>query len=163
MFRYSDESTFLDSKGSELKTAIINKVEESAARSKDEQARRIMDSKFQDSSMNSAYVEEDLLPVFDECVEYDDEYDDTYDEAGIGMTEPDNITVKPLNQYRSTVAKDEYEEEEEEDENNRRDEFVQNPEAVRAQMQRKWEQKIYRRGGGPLASEFQRNRDVVGK
>ena len=97
---------------------------------------------------------------------YDDEYDDTYDDNPVGPDEVDEMTERrPFVLPRALggghigkqVVIDDDEEEEEETVN--RNEFVRNPEEVRAERERAWQHKMSRGRGGRAPP----NRDVVGK
>ena len=89
---------------------------------------------------------------------YDDEYDDTYDDVPVGQQEPDAADegrsfVLPVALGGGKVRperreQDDDEEEEEEEENpNRKPNFVRNPEEIRAEKERKWQEKSAQRGG----------------
>lgn len=110
------------------------------------------------------YLDESLLPRFRDSLEYDDEYDDTYDQLNVGMTEPDNVECKPLNQKKYQATADVEEDDEEEEETNqgvKKLDLYEDPAIVRERMARRREtqhQNHHRRGPGPPPSH-----DVVGK
>ena len=95
---------------------------------------------------------------------YDDEYDDTYDDVPVGQQEPDaadegRAFVLPvalgggkIRPERREQNDDDDEEEEEEGNPNRKPNFVQNPEEIRAEKERKYQERVAhrrgRRGGG---------------
>lgn len=120
--------------------------------------------KFQPSEQNAKqdYIDESLLPTFRDALEYEDEYDDTYDELGCGMTEPDNLECKPLNQKRQVTADadEEDDDEEESTKDAKKLDLYEDPAIVRARLERRREDKHHnhqRRGPPPPSN------DVVGK
>ena len=89
---------------------------------------------------------------------YDDEYDDTYDDVPVGQQEPDaadegRAFVLPVALGGGKLRPERWEqddddEEEEEDENpSRKPNFVRNPEDIRAEKKRKWQERSAQRGG----------------
>ena len=108
---------------------------------------------------------------------YDDEYDDTYDDVPVGQQEPDaadegRAFVLPVALGGGKVRperreQDDEEEEEEEEENpNRKPNFVRNPEEIRAEKERKWQEKSAQRGGrrgGRGGGQGGGGPDVVGR
>ena len=95
---------------------------------------------------------------------YDDEYDDTYDDVPVGQQEPDaadegRAFVLPValggGKIRpERMEQDDQEEDEQEEEGNpnRKPDFVRNPEEIRAEKERKWQERAAhqakKRGGG---------------
>ena len=90
---------------------------------------------------------------------YDDEYDDTYDDVPVGQQEPDaaeegRTFVLPvalgggkIRQERREQDDDDDDEDEEEENPNRKPNFVRNPEEIRAEKERKWQERSAQRGG----------------
>merc|ERR1712032_1373658 len=87
---------------------------------------------------------------------YDDEYDDTYDDVPVGQQEPDaadegRAFVLPVALGGGKVRpekreQDDDDEDEEEEENpNRKANFVQNPEEIRAEKERKYQERAAHR------------------
>jgi len=103
-----------------------------------------------DYSKDEPYIDESLLPSYHQSLEYEDEYDDTYDELGVGMTEPDNIDYKPLNQKQGRAVEADYEDEEESQNAKKMDQLYEDPAIVRARLERRRDDKFQnqRRGGG---------------
>jgi hypothetical protein len=125
---------------------------------------------FEDDNKPSSYIDESLLPVYNEDVEYNDEYDDTYDEVGVGMTEPDNVLYKPLNfKARDLRANDNGMDEDESDQepSKRNDNFVEDPAIVRARFEAKRMQKSQNNPGRYVPPQYRQQGvgvgDVVGK
>lgn len=118
---------------------------------------------YEEEARREQYVDESLLPSYRFNVEYDDEYDDTYDELGVGMTEPDNIEYKPLNQKKvqAAVVENDEDDDAEEDTGRKKLDLYEDPAIVRARLERRREEKMqhnnhHRRGPPPP-------NDVVGK
>lgn len=100
--------------------------------------------------------------------DYDDEYDDTYDDSAVGQPEPDELTerrpfVLPRALGGGHVGKvvEEADEEESDDDQDKKksDNFVRNPEEVRAEAEQRRQSKLRHRGRGGGHS----GPDVVGK
>jgi len=110
------------------------------------------------------YVDSSLLPSFYGQNEYEDEYDDTYDESGMGTTEPDEITLKPLNKKMAEFEDETNGHGESEDEmsipQKPKDAFVEDPAVVRERLERRRAEKAQQKRHHHV---HEGQRDVVGK
>lgn len=145
---------------------IMAKMDEETVPQRDNNPTRGKKSvQLQTMEEKDSYLDESLLPSYHDTLEYEDEYDDTYDELGVGMTEPDNVECKPLNQkLQSKNYGDAMDEEEDEQSVNARKLNLpyEDPAIVRARMERRREEKFnhnHRRSGPPPPQQT----DVVGE
>ena len=111
--------------------------------------------------------------------DYDDEYDDTYDDGVVNVRDKDDpignelqknenrLTGKQGSHYRGQANDDDEDEDDEEQKKNKpRDQFVENPEAVRerrAQQRAAWQQRHQpHRSHAEQQQQQQPQHDVVG-
>ncbi|XP_037089220.1 activating signal cointegrator 1 complex subunit 2-like [Pollicipes pollicipes] len=107
-----------------------------------------------------------------EAAQYEDEYDDTYDGVSTGQEEPkeetevDSGAPVPLNQALPSSRwrrRDQPDEDGEDETGPRRDQFVANPEEVRARQEARRQQQQQQRGRGGRRQGPPPERDVTGR
>ncbi|KAJ9593726.1 hypothetical protein L9F63_014699, partial [Diploptera punctata] len=100
---------------------------------------------------------------------YDDEYDDTYDHLDVSVGDEGDIERRPFVIPRVLQTKEEGSTEDEDEEESMepakppRDEFVQNPEEIRARAEQRRQQQAQSRGRGRRQGPPPKERDVVGR
>ncbi|CAG7719051.1 unnamed protein product [Allacma fusca] len=159
---FNSEKEFLDRNRSELKTKILESLTlPTPSLSYPHQVNGGIEHEAKES-----YVDESLLPTFNDENEYEDEYDDTYDEVAVGSTEPENWLYNPLNSKadeNETERKDDSSSEEDSSRSTDRkklyDDFVEDPAIVRERMERRRQEKMHQR----KSFVPDKPRDVVGK
>ena len=130
---------------------------------KSKDAKRLLDDKTELGGMKDKFsklgiVMEDVYYARgdDQDTGYDDEYDDTYDDVAVGQQEPDAAEEREFvlpqalggGKIRPQARQEESEEEEEEEDVGPKNlNFARNPEEVRAERERKWQENSRGRGG----------------